>query len=94
MHRPVQRIACALFLVLAPAALAAQIGTAEYAARRDALAARIDSGVVIAFGGRTLVTDFSRFFQLGAFHYLTGYDEPDAALVMVVRGGHAARRCS
>ena len=70
------------------APLGAQISTAEYAARRDALAGRIDSGVVIAFGGRTLVTDFSRFFQLGAFHYLTGYDEPDAAFVMVVRGGH------
>lgn len=68
----------------------AQIPAAEYAARREALAAKIDSGVVVAFGGRTLVTDFSRFFQLPAFHYLTGYDEPDAALVMVVRGGHAA----
>jgi Xaa-Pro aminopeptidase len=67
----------------------AQIPAAEYAARREALAARIDSGVVVAFGGRTLVTDFSRFFQLPSFHYLTGYDEPDAAFVMVVRGGHA-----
>ena len=89
MHRFVRNIA-AVLLVVAPAALAAQISTTEYAARRDALASRIDSGVVIAFGGRTLVTDFSRFFQLGSFHYLTGYDEPDAALVMVVRGGKAA----
>ncbi len=89
MHRSLPRTAIALILVLVPAALAAQIGTAEYAARRDALAARIDSGVVIAFGGRTLVTDFSRFFQLGSFHYLTGHDEPDAAFVMVVRSGHA-----
>ncbi|MGH7524014.1 MAG: aminopeptidase P N-terminal domain-containing protein [Gemmatimonadales bacterium] len=67
-----------------------QIPAAEYAARRDALAAKIDSGIVIAFGGRTLVTDFSRFFQLPAFHYLTGYDEPDAAFVIVARGGHAS----
>jgi Xaa-Pro aminopeptidase len=72
------------------APLGAQISTTEYAARRDALASRIDSGVVIAFGGRTLVTDFNHFFQLPAFHYLTGYDEPDAAFVMVVRGGHQA----
>ena len=78
-----------VLLALVPAALGAQITTTEYAARREALAAKIDSGVVIAFGGRTLVTDFSRFFQLPAFHYLTGHDEPDAALVMVVRGGHA-----
>jgi len=69
------------------APLGAQITPAEFTARRDALASRIDSGVVVAFGGRTLVTDFSRFFQLPAFHYLTGYDEPDAAFVMVVRGG-------
>jgi Xaa-Pro aminopeptidase len=68
----------------------AQISAAEYATRRDALATRLDSGVVVAFGGRTLVTDFNHFFQLPAFHYLTGYDEPDAALVMVVRGGRAA----
>lgn len=64
-------------------ALHAQIPTAEYAARRDSLAARIDSGVVIAFGGRTLVQDFGTFFQTPAFHYLTNFDEPDAAYVMV-----------
>ena len=62
----------------------AQIPQSEYAARRDSLAARIDSGVVVAFGGRTLVNDFGTFFQLPAFHYLTSFDEPDAAFVMVV----------
>lgn len=68
-------------------ALAAQsIPAAEYAARRDSLAARLDSGVVVAFGGRTPVTP-ERFVQLPAFRYLTGFLEPDAALVMVVRGG-------
>src|SRR5207253_268674 len=66
---------------------AAQIPKAEYAARRDALAARIDSGVVIAFGGRTPVSDFGPFYQLPAFHYLTNFDEADAAMIMVVRGG-------
>lgn len=64
-----------------------QISEKEFAARRDSLAARIDSGVVIAFGGRTLVTDFGTFHQLPAFHYLTNFDEPDAAFVMVVRHG-------
>lgn len=68
--------------------LRAQIQTAEFAARRDSLAARIGDGVVVAFGGRTPVTDFGTFFQLPAFHYLTGFDEPDAAFVLVVRGGH------
>ncbi|MFI5232169.1 MAG: aminopeptidase P family protein [Gemmatimonadales bacterium] len=66
-------------------ALSAQIAGAEFAARRDSLAARIDSGVVVAFGGRTLVQDFGTFFQLPAFHYLTNFDEPDAAYVLVAR---------
>jgi Xaa-Pro aminopeptidase len=67
--------------------VAAQIPEREFAARRDSLAKRIDSGVVIAFGGRTPITDFGTFHQLPAFHYLTNFDEPDAAFVMVVRHG-------
>src|SRR5437773_3045470 len=75
---------------LAGASAFAQIPASEFAARRDSLAARIDSGVVVALGGRTLVNDFGTFFQLPAFHYLTNFDEPDAALVMVVRARRAA----
>lgn len=78
-----------LSTVLLPATLAAQtIPASEYAARRDSLAGRIDSGIVVAFGGRTPVTP-ERFVQLPAFRYLTGFLEPDAALVMVVRPGAA-----
>lgn len=77
------RVALLLAAIAAP--VAAQIPAAEFVARRDSLAARIDSGVVVAFGGRTLVADFGTFFQLPAFHYLTNFDEPDAAFVMVVR---------
>ncbi len=62
----------------------------EFASRRDALANRIGDGVLVAFGGRALVHDFSTFFQLPSFHYLTNYDEPDGAFVMVVRGKRAA----
>jgi Xaa-Pro aminopeptidase len=69
-----------------PALVAQSVPTAEYALRRDSLAARLDSGVVVAFGGRSPVTP-ERFVQLPAFRYLTGFLEPDAALVMVVRGG-------
>ena len=65
----------------------AQIPASEYAARRDSLAARIGDGVVVAFGGRTPITDFGPFYQLPAFHYLTNFHEPDAAMLMVVRGG-------
>jgi Xaa-Pro aminopeptidase len=65
----------------------AQIPAAEFAARRDSLAARIGDGVLVAFGGRTPVTDFGPFYQNPAFKYLTNFDEPDAAYVMVARGG-------
>ena len=74
-------------VVCAASIAQAQIPAREFAARRDSLAKRIDSGVVISFGGRTPVTDFGAFYQLPAFHYLTAFDEPDAGFLMVVRGG-------
>ncbi|MEN9508853.1 MAG: hypothetical protein RLZZ621_1416 [Gemmatimonadota bacterium] len=63
----------------------AAVSREETAVRRRALAARIENGVVLAFGGRALVHDFTTFYQLPAFRYLTELNEPDAALVMVVR---------
>ncbi len=68
-----------------PVVAAPSITAAEFATRRNALAAKVENGVVVAFGGRTLVHDFGTFFQLPTFHYLTNYDEPDGAFVMVVR---------
>jgi len=70
--------------------LAAQ-GTpsAEYAARRDSFTARVDSGVVIAFGAPDPVS-IERWSQLPAFRYLTGFLEPNAALVLVKQGGAAS----
>jgi Xaa-Pro aminopeptidase len=73
----------ALCLLTSVTDISAQISQREYAARRDSLLARIDSGVIAAFGGREN-TNF-RYFQLPAFHYLTGFDEPGAALVLVKR---------
>ena len=79
--------AALLLLLLAAKPALAQIPASEYAARRDSLAARVHNGIVVAFGGRTPVTDFGPFYQLAAFRYLTNFGEPDAALVMVVREG-------
>ena len=74
--------------MLLPAGAAhAQIPTAEYAARRDSLAAHIGNGVLIAFGAREPVDDMGLFRQLPAFHYLTGFHEVDAAFLMTVRNG-------
>jgi hypothetical protein len=67
-------------------ALQAQdISRAEYAARRDSLAARIDSGIVIAFGAPD-PTGIHQGAQLPSFRYLTGFLEPNAAFVLVKRG--------
>src|SRR5919198_1083607 len=81
------RVMSLLLCIGIATAARAQIPAAEFSARRDSLAARIGDGVVIAFGGRTPVTDFGPFYQLPAFHYLTNFDEPDAAFIMVARGG-------
>ncbi|HZI75659.1 MAG TPA: aminopeptidase P N-terminal domain-containing protein, partial [Gemmatimonadales bacterium] len=85
------RIALAglLLLLSVPGAAVAQgqdIGKAEYAARRDSLAARIDSGVVVAFGAPE-PTGIHKEPQLAAFRYLTGFLEPNAAFLLVKRGG-------
>jgi Xaa-Pro aminopeptidase len=88
---PVRRIltaSLAAFTVTATTTRA-QIPQTEYNARRDSLAAKLGDGVLVAFGGRTPVSDFGPFFQLPTFRYLTNYNEPDAALVMVIKGGKA-----
>ena len=72
----------AALLVAAPAARA-QVSDAEFAARRDSLSAQMGDGALVAFGGRSPVGHDGRFFQLPAFRYLTGFLEPDAALVLV-----------
>jgi Xaa-Pro aminopeptidase len=73
-------------LLVSPSARA-QVPLREYAERRTALASRIDSGVVVAFGGVEPVNYWPIFFQVPAFYYLTGFNESDAVLVMVKQGG-------
>ena len=73
--------------LLSPCGAAAQVAPGEYAARRAALVAKLDSGVIVAYGGVESVNYWPNFFQLPAFHYLTGFDETDAALVIVKRAG-------
>jgi Xaa-Pro aminopeptidase len=63
--------------------LGAQISLGEYAARRTALAGRLDSGVIVAFGAVEPVSLWPSFFQSPAFYYLTGFSESNAVLVMV-----------
>jgi Xaa-Pro aminopeptidase len=69
--------------------LAGQISRAEYAARRDSLIANVDEGALVVFGAREPEKDYISFFQDPHFLYLTGVREPNAALVIVKRGGRA-----
>ena len=76
-----------LGLAIGAAQLSAQIPQTEYAQRRAALAAKIQDGVLLAIGGKEPAQDYLSFYQNEPFTYLTGYNEPNAALVMVKRGG-------
>lgn len=89
MPQPAKSIRALLLVLLMTAGpLAAQITRDEYGARRDSLASRLGNGVVLAFGGVTPNTDNGPFYQLPAFRYLTGYQDPNAVLVMVIQDGH------
>ena len=76
---------CAIFLTAAP--LAAQIPESEYARRRETLARRTGDGVILALGAPEPVHDYLSFVPSAPFLYLTGFREPEAALLMVKRGG-------
>jgi len=90
MSRPtsctVLALLLALLLPLVPRA-AAQVPVGEYAARRERLAQRVDSGVVLAFGRRTPVNHWPPFYQNPHFRYLTGFLEPNASFILAKRGG-------
>ena len=86
-HRTRYRLLAFCSALLAAGPLMAQVPQAEYSTRRDSLAAKLGDGLLVAFGGRTPVSDFGPFFQLPDFRYLTNYNEPDAVLVMQVRSG-------
>ena len=77
------------FGTLAAPVVSAQVPQEEYNARRDSLAVKLGDGMLVAFGGRTPVSDFGPFFQLSDFRYVTNYNEPDAAIVMIIRDGKA-----
>ena len=76
-----------LALLLAAALPAgAQIPVAEFAARREALVEALRDGVFLALGAPAPVPDFIPFHQDPYLFYLTGFDEPGAALVLVKQG--------
>ena len=87
MRRLLATLSLACALAATRTAAAQPLPLAEYQARRDSLAARLDSGVVVAFGAREPVALWTAFRPLPAFRYLTNFREADAVLVLVKRGG-------
>ena len=81
-------VAALLLPLIATRPLGAQ-ARQEFAARRLALLGRVPDGVTVVLGAPEPAQDFLSFSQAASFYYLTGFKEPDAALVMVRKGGQA-----
>lgn len=79
----IRRLAFAALLL--PGLLSAQ-STAEFERRRMQFATRIPDGVILVLGAHEPAQDYLSFYQAPSFFYLTGFKEPDAALVMVKKG--------
>ena len=87
-HRPYLAAAATVAsLLILSVPLQAQITQAEYASRRAALASLIGDGVLVALGSPEPDEDYIAFNQNSHFKYLTGFEEPSAALVLDVSGG-------
>ncbi len=83
----IRSFAFTAMMLVAAGPLSAQITQQEYASRRSAVVNGLPDGLVIAFGAQAPDADYINFFQASNFNYLTGFEEPDAALVMVVERG-------
>lgn len=91
------RLIFALLLAIAPATSDAQGSMPEslqpeFAERRARFAAAAGDGVILVLGAREPEKDYLQFFQSPSLYYLTGFREPNAALVMVKRGDDVATR--
>lgn len=82
VSRLVTLVACAV------SPLGAQVPQSEYAARRDALVSSLPGdGVLVVLGAPEPVENYLTFWQSQNLRYLTGFLEPNAALVVVRRDG-------
>jgi Xaa-Pro aminopeptidase len=83
----VPRVLALLLLVTATAAPSLKAlekqPTAVYHARRVALAAKLQGGVAVLFSAAEPELDFDTYRQDSNFYYLTGWNEPGAALLVV-----------
>ncbi len=77
-------VASALVLLALPLPARFRQPNAEYQARRAELRAKVDGPIVIfGYTGHEDASEVAVFFQEENFYYLTGHDEPGAALVLI-----------
>src|SRR5438552_2860746 len=55
----------------------------EYRQRRVALAQKVNAGVAVLFAAEEPVLDFMPYRQDENFYYLSGWNEPGAAMVVI-----------
>jgi Xaa-Pro aminopeptidase len=72
--------------VILAIALFAQITIGEYAARRATVAASMPSDYLLVLGAPEPAEDYLSFEQAPSFMYLTGVNEPEAAVLIFKRG--------
>src|SRR5579872_451934 len=78
------------FVLLSSCAFAIEKQPASaYRTRREALGAKLQGGIAILFAAPEPVLDFMPYRQDSDFYYLTGWNEPGAALMVV--GAHESQ---
>jgi Xaa-Pro aminopeptidase len=88
---PLAALVFAIFASLVPPAHGLEKQPAAvYHARRVALGAKLNGGVAVLFAAEESELDFMPYRQDSDFYYLTGWNEPGAALVIVGDAPQAA----
>lgn len=78
-----RQLALCFFLICSTALALERQPDSVYKARRQALAAKLGGHVAILFAAEEPVLDFMPYRQDADFYYLTGWNEPGAALMVV-----------
>ncbi|HTM15540.1 MAG TPA: Xaa-Pro aminopeptidase [Terracidiphilus sp.] len=76
-------LACFMLVALSSALALEKQSATSYHARRVALGNELHGGVAILFAAEEPVLDFDSYRQDSDFYYLTGWNEPGAALMLV-----------
>ena len=92
MHRHAVLAILSAFILISSAPVAQALEKqppATYHSRRVALAAKLHGGAAILFAGEEPILDFMPYRQDEDFYYLTGWNEPGAALLILADNGEA-----